>query len=555
MRIRENARLAYYDGKVKPDHIEEVKSMPKRERMSPVDTAWLRMDSPGNLMMIVGVYMLASEIDFARLRAVIETQLLSHFRFRARVVSDAIASWWEEDEDFDLEQHLVRIAMPGKGTRREFQKLTGQLAGEALDPNRPLWQMHLVDNVDGRQALVVRIHHSIADGIALINVMLGMTSTTANPDSGQIEAPRTTAPHEDPVHGWDAVLRPFTDVTVKAIDATGGIASRVLHAYGAMLDDPDMVGEAAGEYARVAAQLSKDIAGIALMEPDTPTSLKGRPSGSKVVAWTDPLDLEEVKAVGYALGCSVNDVLLACVAGALREYLVERGEDAEGAELRAMVPVNLRSPGDGSLGNKFGLVPVLLPVGVENPIARVFEVRDRMAELKHGYTAILAMGLLGVIGMAPRTVQRQVAEVLAAKATAVMTNVPGPRQPLYLAGTRIDRMMFWVPQSGSIGMGVSILSYNGGVQFALVTDKKVCRDPQFIIDRFRPEFEKLVNALLLLPWGEVVDAAQAESWLFPSIEGPASTAAKARVRASRAARRPAALRKRQSAFAAARQAA
>lgn len=554
MRIRENARLPYYEGKLTPDHTEEVKSMPKRERMSPVDTAWRRMDSPGNLMMIVGVYMFANEVDFSRLRAVIETRLLSHFRFRARVVSDTIASWWEEDEDFDLDQHLVRIAMPGKGTRREFQKLTGQLAGEALDPNRPLWQMHLIDNVEGRQAMVVRIHHSIGDGIALIKVLLGMTSADPEVEPG-LTPEAQAAGAEDPVHGWDAVLRPFTDVTVKAIDATGGVASRVLHAYGAMLDDPDMVGEAAGEYARVAAQLSKDIAGIALMEPDTSTSLKGRPSGSKVVAWTDPIDLEEIKAVGYALGCSVNDVLLACVAGALREYLVERGEGVDGAELRAMVPVNLRSPGDASLGNKFGLVPVLLPVGMENPIARVFEVRDRMAELKHGYTAILAMGLLGVIGMAPRSVQRQVAEVLAAKATAVMTNVPGPSQPLYLAGTRIERMMFWVPQSGSIGMGVSILSYNGGVQFGVVTDKKVCRDPQFIIDRFRPEFEKLVNALLLLPWGEKVDAAQAESWLFPSIEGPAARAPKARAHASRAPRRPATLGKRKSAFAAARQAA
>ncbi len=529
--------------------------MPKRERMSPVDTAWLRMDSPGNLMMIVGVYRLASEVDFARLRAVIEHRLLSHFRFRARVVSDAAGTWWEEDEDFDLDQHLIRIALTGKGTRRDFQRLTGQLAGEALDPNRPLWQMHLVDNVEGTQALVVRIHHSIGDGIALIGVLLGIS--TLDPGSPDNAAPEPRVAHpaagDDAVHGWDALLRPFTDVTVKAIDATGGIATRVLQAYGAMLDDPEMVGEAAGEYARVATQVSKDIAGIALMAPDTPTSLKGRPSGSKVVAWTDPIELEEIKAVGYALGCSVNDVLLACVAGALRAYFVDRGEAVDGAELRAMVPVNLRSPGDATLGNKFGLVPVLLPVGMENPIQRVFEVRERMAELKHGYTAVLAMGLLGVIGIAPRSVQRQIAEVLAAKASAVMTNVPGPQQPLYLAGTKIERVMFWVPQSGSIGMGVSILSYNGAVQFGLVTDKKICREPQQIIDRFRPEFEKLVNALLLLPWGKPVNPVEAESWLFPDLPGPApSRRSRRSPSAETAPAMPPPVRRRRSAFAAAR---
>ena len=123
-----------------------------------------------------------------------------------------------------------------------------------------------------------------------------------------------------------------------------------------------------------AAQVSRDIAALALMETDTKTSLKGRPGGAKVVAWNEPLPLPDVKAVGRALGCSVNDVLLACATGALRGYLLERGDDLEGAELRAMVPVNLRPPGSSkALGNKFGLVPLLLPVGIDNPVERVLE--------------------------------------------------------------------------------------------------------------------------------------------------------------------------------------
>jgi WS/DGAT/MGAT family acyltransferase len=239
------------------------------------------------------------------------------------------------------------------------------------------------------------------------------------------------------------------------------------------------------------------------------------------VAWNEPLPLEEVKAVGYALGASVNDVLLSCVAGAIRGYLADRGEFTDGIELRAMVPVNLRGPRSKGLGNKFGLVPLLLPVGMDNPIARVHEVRARMEQLKHGYTAVLAMGLLGVMGVAPRAVQKQITDILASKATAVMTNVPGPREPLYMAGAQIRRMMFWVPQSGDIAVGVSILSYSGGVQFGLITDKRVCREPQAIIDRFAAEFEKLVSALLLLPWGEPVSAEAAEEWLFPVLEAAA----------------------------------
>ena len=495
--------------------------MGKRERMSSVDTAWLRMDSPGNLMMIVGVYEYEGHLDYARLREIVEERFCAHHRFRSKVVQDATGYYWEEDDDFDLDLHVVRTALPGKGTIEDLKRFAGRMASTALDPSRPLWQFQLVDNYNGGQAMVVRIHHCIADGIALIGVLLAMTSQ--DPVEDQVEAPVPTAPARGPTSDWEALLRPLTDVTVKAIGTTGDVASRVLHAYSAMLNDPESLGEAAGEYARIAAQVAKDAAAIALMDNDSVTSLKGLPSGSKVVAWNDSLPLDDVKAVSKALGCSINDVLLASVAGAIRAYLVERGEDVAGCEVRAMVPVNLRDPKKWrDLGNKFGLVPLLLPVGIENPISRVFEVQRRMTELKSSYQAVLAMALLGVVGLAPRALQKQTLDFLARKATTVMTNVPGPQEPLYFAGAKIRRMMFWVPQSGDIGVGVSILSYAGEVQFGLITDKKLCAEPQRIIDRFAPEFEKIVLALCLLPWDRAVDPDSAEAWLFPTVPGPAS---------------------------------
>jgi hypothetical protein len=137
-----------------------------------------------------------------------------------------------------------------------------------------------------------------------------------------------------------------------------------------------------------------------------------------------------------------------------------------------------------------------------------------MEALKTGYTAVVSMALLGAAGFAPRIVQTQALDFLARKASAVMTNVPGPQQALYLAGARVTRLMVWVPQSGDIGVGVSILSYDGGVQFGLITDRALCATPQQIIDRFEPEFEKLVLALCMLPWGQAVDAAATDDWLF-----------------------------------------
>ncbi|HYS12615.1 MAG TPA: wax ester/triacylglycerol synthase family O-acyltransferase [Burkholderiaceae bacterium] len=480
----------------------------RRERVSPVDTAWLRMDTPGNLMMIVGVMVLGPGFDFERLRHVVQNRLLSFRRFRSRVVVDPAGAWWEQIEP-DLDQHLVRIGLPGKGSKEELEKLVAQLASQALDHSRPLWQFHLIENYAGGTALVSRIHHCIADGIALMGVLLSMTS----PDPAQDDGGAAAEAREPAKHGtaWEPWITPFTETAIKAIVRTGDLATRALKAYGRVLEDPEIAGKAAAGYAQSAAQVVKDVAALALMDNDSATSLKGRPGGSKAVAWCEPLPLTDVKAAGKALGCSVNDVLLACVAGAMREYLVGRGESLQGAELRAMVPVNLRRAGDAnSLGNKFGLVPVLLPIGIEHPVERVLEVRRRMDQLKGGYTAVLAMAILGVVGLVPRVMQKQVLDLFGSKTTAVMTNVPGPQQQLFLAGAPVQQIMFWVPQSGDVAVGVSILSYNGGVQFGLVTDKVVCREPQKIIEGFAPEFERLVYAMLLAPWDERLDPAVAK---------------------------------------------
>lgn len=168
-----------------------------------------------------------------------------------------------------------------------------------------------------------------------------------------------------------------------------------------------------------------------------------------------------------------------------------------------MVPVNLR-PLDQAwkLGNRFGLAPLVLPIGIENPIERVYAVRQRMNSLKGSYQPLLAFGVLAMSGLFIKPVQDAVLGMFAKKATAVMTNVPGPAVPLKLCGSTLRQTMFWVPASGDIGVGVSILSYGGGVQFGLITDQRLCPEPQAIIDRFEPEFEALTLLTLMLPWGE-----------------------------------------------------
>ena len=493
------------------------------ERMSKVDTAWLRMDCESNLMQILGVWQLAPGVKYAAVCERIENTLLTYDRFRQRVMQDATGATWVFDRKFDLANHVLleTLPKPAKGAKNQhhhqeqaLQDRVAELATERLDPRRPLWQMHLIEDYTGPDgvkgsALIVRIHHCIADGIALISVTMSLVDggATRPPRSRQDASPQ--GPEE-----WfeETLLKPFTQLAVKTLEALGDGVVRSL----GLLETPKKSmdqGLKQGlkgslDLARVMLQVVTDSAALALMPNDSKTRLKGTPNGIKKVAWCQPIPLDEVKAVGKALGCSINDVLLSCVAGALGEYLRDQGDDVSGQEIRAMVPVNLRAAGQTQqLGNHFGLVPLVLPIGMTNPIERVYEVRRRMAALKGSYQPLLAFSLLAVAGLLIKPAQDLMLDIFSKKTTAVMTNVPGPRDKLKFCGATLEQSMFWVPQSGDVGLGVSILSYGGGVQFGVISDSALCPEPQHIIDEFMPEFARLSMVTLMLPWqGSAADS-------------------------------------------------
>ncbi len=481
----------------------------KRERMSSVDTAWLRMDRPSNLMVICGVLILHERITLSRLRATIADRFLRFARFRQRAVQTPAGAYWEDDPAFDLGAHAVRAKVSGRAGKVELEALVSRLVSTPLDHRRPLWQFHLVERYDGGSAVVMRIHHCYADGIALIQVMLSMTDADR---AGKLAGPVPPPPRKrevDPDDPFAVLIDPMAGA-LKLAMKTG---ATLIEKGAAIWHDPAKAVALAGQGSALTAEIAK----LAFMGEDSRTPFKGKPGIAKRVAWADRLPLPEVKAIGRALDCSVNDVLLSSVAGALRSYLERRGEDVSGVTIRALVPVNLRPPEKAwKLGNRFGLVFLDLPLGIENPVERLYAVRANMQQLKGSYQPILALGILAAMGAGPKVLQEQLLAALARNATAVMTNVPGPQQPLYLAGAGIDSLMFWVPQSGDIGMGVSILSYDNAVQFGLLTDRKLCGDPDRVIERFAPEFEKLVLATLLSPWpwDEPPNPAQVEHALF-----------------------------------------
>ncbi|HZX25703.1 MAG TPA: wax ester/triacylglycerol synthase family O-acyltransferase [Telluria sp.] len=459
-----------------------------REPLGVVDHAWLRMDRPTNHMMVCGVMIFAARLTLDEVRDTVRTRLLCFHRFRQRVVFDGGTPFWETDANFDLDWHVVRVGLPAPGGETELRALVGSLVSTALPPDRPMWQFHLIDRPAG-SVVVLRIHHCYGDGFALLHVMQAMTQDTADKPS---LPPTDVVPMPAPRTAAERVFGPLTEMFGDGVRLAGSALGTVVDWVRAPAHAMESVDKLAG--------LALATGVIAAMPPDAPTRFKGDLGPMKGVAWADPISLKEVKAVGAALSISVNDILLACLTGALRRYLLEQGDPVQGAEVRALVPVNLRPPGPvQELGNRFGLVFFPFPLEEADPVIRAREVHRRMLELKQSQQALVALGILAVMGMAPDALRESILTALAANATLVVTNVHGPAQGRYFAGHQIERQMFWVPQSGGIGIGVSILSYAGQVHFGVVADKRRVPDPDTLADMFAHEFEVLLLACMLTP--------------------------------------------------------
>ena len=464
-----------------------------KEPMSKVDTAWLRMEQPTNLMMINGVIIMDENLEYESLLKTIEQRFLTFRRFRQKAVDTARGAYWVLDEDFDIRCHVRRTALPGAADQEELELLVSQMASTPLDTTKPLWQFYVVENYVDGPVILTRIHHCIADGIALVQVFLSLTDPTpeGRPSARKPDVWKKRRADES------RVFQRLLDPAREGLDFAAHLGSRLIQEGSKMLENPAI----ASNYAAEAGEIVRELAHSLTLENDPVTRFKGRLGTRKRVAWAEPLDLNEVKSVSKAFGCTVNDALIAAVTGALREYMISAGDDpGKLQDIRVTVPVNLRPLEHAQeLGNHFGLVFLSLPLSMDNPLERLYAVNDRMNELKSSKQAAVTLGFLAALGMGPSAVQKPVLDMLSQKATAVLTNVPGPQQPLYLAGSEMKEMMFWVPQNGSVGLGISILSYNGKVFFGLISDHRLLSDPSAVITRFKKEFEKLLYLGMMLP--------------------------------------------------------
>ncbi len=449
------------------------------EPLSAVDRAWLRMDDPTNLMMITGVLVFEAPMDRQTLEQVLAERLLAIPKFRQRVVgsygSGRLA--WEEDPELDLSHHVEELTLASPGGDAELKEVVSDLMSRPLPADRPLWCFHLIHGYQGGSAVMARLHHVIGDGIALMLVLLSLTD----------RAPGIA--FDDGEEG-----NPFTSLFTRGREA---IARVRRHAEELMPEGMKLLLQPA-DFLKTVSPLAKGIASVGaagkltFRSADPKTLFKGSLGVPKRATWSQAISVEEVRETARRVQGNLNDVLLSSMAGSLGRYLRSRGVRSLGVSVRAALPVNLRPlERMADLGNQFGLVFLPLPLGILDPIERLAELKRRFRALKTSAEPLVAFQILRFLGVSPLALQRLIVRILATKATAVATSVPGPKDPLYLAGNRLSTMFFWVPQAGRVGLGLSILSYAGEVRMGVASDAGLVPDPDVIVEGFYEELEDL----------------------------------------------------------------
>lgn len=420
-----------------------MRAVSERSWMSPVDGAWLRMDSPTNPMVINAVLLLEGAVPHVEIERLLRERLLPHPRFRRRAVSSAVPlypSRWEEDPHFDLATHLHHVAVPSPGDEGALAELIGDIMSSPLDHDRPLWQVHHVEGMASGSVLIARVHHAVGDGVALVKLLIGLT------DEGPKKAPPKV-----------------------------GLTGKGAH---------DLK-----EYAMLAGAKAVSLAKMLALSADPRGPLKGPLGVRKKVAWSRPFDVEAIKRAAHARSAKLNDIVVATVAGAIKTYLDTHG--SEQGSLRALVPVYVPKHAQGAeMGNHFGLVFLQMPIGPASLEGRIVEAKRAMDDLKRAPDALVAMTVLGAMGLASEGIERIGINIFTKKASMLLTNVPGPAEALHLLGRRLSSVLVWAPVSGDVALGVSMMSYAGSMRMGVSADARVVADPRSIVTAFEELFER-----------------------------------------------------------------
>ncbi len=450
--------------------------------MLPTDSAWLALENPRNPMTIT-VMMRVDGLTAPRMREFLRVYWMAWERFRCMPVKRAPSWWWEQDPVFDLGHHLDVVL--DRFTESELQDWVSARINQPLPAYRPLWKFWLAPNAEGGSALLLRIHHCYADGVSLTGIFDSLC-----PASPQQHPALYGAHQTEGFAPWVAAAKGRLEGMVTADTSPDSVAEERTGADG---NRQEHTGRWLDQLTRTGLKLVNEFTDFLAEPEDTPSDLKRPLLGQRHCRWSVPVPLDRFRSIAKAMNVTINDVLLSCVAAAVRPRLGVSGKTLDDAVMHAAVPIDIRSrlpddlqPEPCALGNYFGTVFVPLPVDGESAPERVYRIKQETRRLKKSWQPGIAWGVAACASLIPEPLRQPLSDVFYRKASAVVSNVPGTPEARYIAGCRIKEQMFWVPQAGDIGLGVSIVSYAGQVQFGVVADEAVLNDPQeFLKDCLR----------------------------------------------------------------------
>jgi diacylglycerol O-acyltransferase / wax synthase len=420
---------------------------------SGIDTAWLQLEQETNRMVVHGVLFCDGPVDLETLRARVRerwVEVYPAFRQRPTWPTGPIGPARWVDAPPDLAAHVTTLALPEPGDDAALAGRLGELMSRPLPTDRPWWRIELVTGYAGGSAVHVAIHHGLADGVALSHLFHALADPVTDP---RTPAAYGAPPREPkPVHDVRLMRR-------EVRDRASSLWRTIKHS-----GTPEGASEllATGRAVKSSAML------LAKPPREKPSPLQGRPGVAKAARWTSDVSLDAVKAAGKAAGGSVNDVVCASIAGALRTHL---GPDVP--RLRAVMPTNLRpldQPVSAELGNEFGLVLPPMPTDEPDPVRRVERMHRAMATIKRTNQALASFSGIAAAGLGTPAHTQNLVGRYARAASLIISNVPGPLEELVIGDVRVRDLMFWVPCSGNLGLGVSVLSYAGRVRLGVDAD-------------------------------------------------------------------------------------
>jgi len=457
-----------------------------KDRLTGLDSSFLHLERDSTHMHVAACSVFAgSAPTYDELVEAIESRLHLVPRYRQRLAFVPLGQGrpvWVDDPHFNLRYHVRHTALPRPGGDSELKRLASRVFSQALDRSRPLWELWLVEGLAGDSfAVLSKTHHALVDGISGVDIATVLFDTSADP-----------LPVAPPEQEWNARPVPSrAQLLADALLERTTVPAEVMRGVRATLRGPRTVARRAGKALGSVGALA-----WTGLQAAPPSPFNQRIGPHRRFTWVRA-DLGQFKAIKNSLGGTVNDVVLAVVAGALGKYMRLHDEPTEDVGLKAMVPVSVRADVErGALGNRVAAMWATLPVGLADPVERLHTVSEAMVDVKQSGQAVGAEILTAVSGFAPPTIMAQAARLQARQRlfNLVVTNVPGPQFPLYLLGRELQSIYPMVPLAENTALGIAILSYNGRLNFGLVGDYDALADLEVLADELRSSIDELAAA-------------------------------------------------------------